>query len=273
MSVYKTSEGKQIITSHYKALLKNSPVPITSKYVKTKFGSTHYIEVGSPLHPSIVMIHGSSSNSAMWLGDMAELMDRYHIIGVDILGEPGLSDEVRLNIQSTESADWLHEVIQSLHLSDPIIVGNSLGGWLSLNYANQYPSTLSKLVLIASSGIVPPRLGFVFKSIFYLTQGKKGILKMNQMIFDQDDIPKEILDTTSMILKHFKPRTGGLPIVTDDALKKITCPVTFIAGENDCTLDVKKAVARLKEKLPHAETRVIKNNGHVVYNILNTILE
>lgn len=273
MSIYKSPEGKQIIESHYKTLLNSSPVKPNSKYITTKYGKTHYIEVGNPNNPSIVMIHGSSSNSAMWLGDMADLRSRYHIIAVDILGEPGLSDEVRLDIKTPNLAEWLHEVIQKLQLNKPIVIGNSFGGWLSLNYASLYPNDLSKLILIASSGIVQPKLGFIFKSIMYLGQGRKGILKMNQMIFGHDDIPEEVLDTTSMILKHFKPMTGGLPIVTDDAIERIICPVTFIAGENDCTLNVEKAVTRLNQKLPHAKTHIIENNGHVVYNVLNKVLE
>lgn len=106
--VFKTEEGRNKIRSHYNQIL--SVIPLPQRYVDTSFGKTFLLEAGNPENPTIVLLHGSCSNCAAWLGDIPALSERFHVIAVDIPGEPGNSEENRLDIHSNDYPRWLNEL-------------------------------------------------------------------------------------------------------------------------------------------------------------------
>jgi len=270
--VFKTDEGRRKILSYYSKLLESVHFAYQERYVDTKFGKTYILEAGDPEKPAVILIHGSCSSSAMWFGDIPALTEQYHVYSVDIVGDAGNSEESRLDQSTDEYADWLKDVLDGLDVEKAILMGNSLGGWISLKFATKFPERIDKLVLIAPGGLVPTKLSFVFRTILYLMSGEKGRKAMSQMIFGNDNVPEEVLYVTKMIGENFNPVTGALPSLTDPQLQKLTMPILYIAGENDATADVGKAAKKLKRLVPGAEIRVIENNGHVVYDTMKWVI-
>jgi len=142
--------------------------------VETRYGNTHILEMGDG-DELVVLLHGSTSNSSMWIGEVADLSN-YKILAIDIPGEPNRSSEERLDLVDESFSLWLDDCMK--HYDAPFhLVGNSLGGWIALKYAVMYPDKLRSLILLAPSGLAPARISFVFKTLLYLTTGKKGIKK------------------------------------------------------------------------------------------------
>ncbi|SHJ29229.1 Pimeloyl-ACP methyl ester carboxylesterase [Dethiosulfatibacter aminovorans DSM 17477] len=272
-SVYKSNEGKMAILEYYRNIQENINFDYSEKFVDTSFGKTYLLEAGDEKKPTILLFHGSCSNSAMWYGDMGPLSENFHVVSIDILGEPGNSDENRLDIKSDNHALWIDEIVESLGVDKVILAGNSLGGWMALKYATSFPSKVDKIVLIAPSGLVPARLSFVLKSIFYAMQGERGFRKLGELITGMDELPEEVLKFNMLIANHFKPVVGGLPVFSDEDLSKLIMPVMLIYGENDVTADVRKAAERLENHLLNPNIMIIKNNSHVVYNIVEKIID
>ncbi len=271
-SVYKSEEGKKKILGHYKKLLGNLDIPYKEIYIDTSFGKTYMLEVGNVNSSAIFLFHGSSSNSAMWFGDLKILAEHYHVFTVDIIGQPGNSAEKRLDTSTDAYADWIKELLDAQNIRKAMLMGNSLGGWMSLKFATAYPDRVSKLVLIATSGITPAKLSFILKSILYIMQGKRGLKKLNKMVYGTDHIPDEVIEVSNMIMENFNPMIGALPNYKDDQLKRLTMPVMYIAGENDATVYACKTAQRIEELIPNANIQLIKNNGHVIYNVMNQIM-
>jgi pimeloyl-ACP methyl ester carboxylesterase len=271
--IFNSFQGKEKILSYYGSLINQQTIAYNEKYIDTNFGETFILTAGNENNPPVFLFHGSCSNSSMWFGDVPRLAKNYYVIAVDILGEAGRSEEKRLDLTTSEYADWIMCLMESLNIEKAVFIGNSYGGWLSLKFAVTYPDKVSLLILIAASGIVPASLSFVAKTIIYTLQGKKGVEKMNQMIFGEDKVPDEINKVTSMILENFNPMTGKLPVFSDEELSKLTMPVFFIAGENDVTMNVSKAALRLKGNISSLTCRIIKNHGHVIYNAVEYILQ
>ena len=219
------------------------------------------LKPGDKNKPAVVYLHGSSSNSSMWLYDMAVMAADHYVVSVDIIGEPGSSEPNRLDLGSKDYALWLDEVIVGLGIEKPTLIGNSYGGWLALKYAGTFPNKVSAIVLIAASGIVNVKLKFVIKSIAFLMQGKKGVLKLNEYVFGTKEIPKQVLENMNLIMDNFNPMTGGLPVFDDEHIKGITAPILFIAGEGDVTMDAQKAGERLKAMLSGARAEILKDTG------------
>jgi len=272
IKVFKSDEGRRKILSYYSKLLGMVNFAYRERYVDTKFGKTYILEAGDPEKPDILLIHGSCSSSAMWFGDIPALAEQYHVYSVDIVGDAGNSEENRLDQSTDEFADWLKDVFDGLGIKKAILMGNSLGGWISLKFAARFPERIDKLVLIAPGGIGPTKLSFVFRTLVYLLSGEKGKKALNKMIFGSDDFPEEVLRFTSMIVENFNPLTGSLPLLTDEQLQKLTMPLLYIAGDKDAIIDTGKSVRKLDKMVPSAKIHVIENHGHVVLDTMDWVL-
>jgi pimeloyl-ACP methyl ester carboxylesterase len=270
--VFKSEEGRRKILSYYSRSLGAVDFRYRERYVDTAFGKTYILEAGDPEKPPIVLIHGSCSNSAAWYGDIPVLSEQYHVYSVDIIGDAGNSEENRLDQSTEDFESWLKEVIDGLGIDKAVLIGNSLGAWISLRFAAAHPEKVGKLVLIAPSGIAPTSASFVVKTILYLMMGAKGRKALNKMIFGNDEIPEEVMDFTRLIGENFNPLTGALPALPDERMRKLNMPLLFIAGENDTLTNAGKAAERLRKLVPGAEIHVIENNSHVIYDAKQWIL-
>lgn len=271
-SIYKSEEGKKKIQTFYNKFIEILELPHNEIYIDTSFGKTFLLESGNKNGDIIFLIHGSSSNSAMWFEDLKVLSDQYHLFTIDILGEPGKSAENRLNKSNEDYAKWIREILDSLNIKKVTLIGNSFGGWIALKFATTYPEKINKLVLVATSGITPVKFSFIFKSIIYIMQGEKGLKKINKLVYGTDKIPEEVMEVSNLIFKNYNPMLGSLPTFKDSQLIKLKMPVMYIAGENDSTVNVYKSAERIKNLIPNSNIKIIKNNGHVVFNIMDEII-
>lgn len=270
--IFKSQEGKQKILDYYNNILQNVDFEYKENYADTKYGKTYLLEAGIPKNPTVFLLHGSCSNSAMWYGDIGMLSDKFHVFSIDILGEPGKSQPNRLELNSDDHACWINELMEKLNIDKAVLIGNSLGGWIAQKFAVNYPDKVSKLVLIAPSGIVPNKLSFVLKSIFYAMQGETGMKKIGKLITGMDELPDAVIEFNKLIAAHFNPIIGALPVFSDEQLSKMNMPVLYMAGEFDVTSDTKKAVKRLKNSLKDPSINIVKNNGHVIYDTMKEVI-
>ncbi len=264
--VFKTKEARQKIIEYYDMLISGLAAKHEEKFVETSYGKTHVVEAGSKDEESLVLLHGSVSNSAMWLGDIPVLAQGYHVAAIDIVGEAGKSEPVRHNMKTDAYALWLSEVIEGLGIEKPSIIGNSFGGWLALKYASVFPQRAKNLVLIAPSGIVGAKLSFVLKSIAAVGGGEKRMLQFMEYVYGTKDIPKQVIEYTEIMMDGFNPMVGGLPVFSGEQLSNIDVPMLFMAGENDVTMDAAKAASRIKKLVPRAQINLVENCGHAIYN-------
>lgn len=270
-SVYRTQEGKQKIISRYEEILKYWPIPCDMLTVRTGFGDTFVVASGVKTDKSVILLHGSSTNSAMWMGDVAVLGKTRRVYAVDIIGEPGKSAESRPEPGGSDYGQWLVQVMDGLGLNKSAVVGNSLGGWMSISLASYAPQRVESLVLIASGGLSPMRLPFLLKTLVYHSMGGKGIAKSNKLVYGDMEMPEEVLAFGRLIGESFIPRVNGYGALPDAALKKLDMPVLYIGGDKDALLPTKKNAARLKMLVPHAEVRVLEGRPHALIGLADDI--
>lgn len=269
-SIYRSPEGRQEIISRYEEILKYWPVPNETKTVSTSYGDTFVIECGAEDGPPVMLLHGSSTNSAMWMGDAPTLGKTHRVYAIDIIGEPGKSAESRPDSQNGDNyAAWLKEVLDGLNIDKAAFVGNSLGGWMSIAFASHYPERVNSLVLLASGGISDMRPSFMLKVLVHASRGDMD--KINRLIYGDIEMPEEVLSFGALIGKNFIPRTKGYGAYPDMLLKKLNMPVLYIAGDSDALLPTKKNAKRLKAFVPHAEIRVLEGCPHAIIGVAGEI--
>jgi pimeloyl-ACP methyl ester carboxylesterase len=271
-SVFKSEGGRQRIIDHYDKLLSLHDFEYRERYVDTSFGSTYILESGRDDQPPLFLFHGSSSNSAAWFADIKALSQHFHVLAVDLIGDAGHSAETRPDTTSNGYSMWIRELYEGLGIEKASIMGNSLGGWMCLWFASVFPEKVDKIVLLATSGIAPIRVSFIFKVMFYGMRGGKGGDGITRMVFGKDSVPPEVIEFLNIISENYLPYTGALPSLSKAQLTKLVMPVLYIAGEDDKLTNVPKCANRLRKHLAQPTIYIIKNTGHVIYNVLDRVI-
>lgn len=263
MNVFKSEESKRQIRQRYNEIL--SVFPFQRRYVDTVFGKTFLLEAGETNAETLILLHGSCSNSAFWFGEMTALSQVFHVYAIDIPGEAGNSDENRLDLSTSAYADWLRDVMKTLGVEQATIIGNSLGGWMALRFAVTYPEKVKQLALIAASGLSR-------QNPATLDESNEGQSELENEVKSEAKLPEEVEAFINMILEGYIPLREELPVFSDEQLKALVMPVLFVAGENDIMTDTKAAAERLDVILPRVETHLLANAGHIVLNTLTYLM-
>lgn len=264
-SVYKTEAGREIVESMYRDILGGySAYPMDQLWISSDTAATHVLRFGSVSNPPLVMIHGSVSNSAAWLGSIGYFINDFCIYCVDIPGEPGLSEAVRCSLASEEPLAWLGDLFDSLGIDQACLVTMSLGSWYGLNLAIHRPERVRALSMITTGGIVPAKSSFIFKAILYMMLGARGQQLLNRAVYYKTVVPGEVLDFQRISALHFNPLMEALPIFSDNDLRTLKMPVQFFGGDHDALINSVKTGQRLKKLVPHSEIHILENTGHVI---------
>ncbi|NSB13690.1 alpha/beta fold hydrolase [Clostridium beijerinckii] len=271
--VFKTNEGKNDVIKSYDRFLQKLALSYEKFYVNTRYGKTFIISSGEKSNPPLILLHGSGMNSVMWLRDIKEYSKTYRVYAIDMLGEPGKSDENRPSLSGASYAEWLKEVFENLSVERANIIGISLGAWLAIKFSISHPEMVSKLVLLCPSGVGPQKKSFIFKAIAYGILGEKGIDKLYYKVNGNQPIPEEMLKYQKLIGKSFNYRKETIPVFSDNELKILTMPIVLFVGAKDIMLHSNKTARRLGNLLPHAQINILSEAGHSNVNDVDKIIE
>jgi pimeloyl-ACP methyl ester carboxylesterase len=95
---------------------------------------------------AIVLLHGFLENSSMWDAFVPEFSKKYRIIAIDLLGH-GQTGCLGYVHTMEDMADAVHAVLHELRIRKAIFVGHSMGGYVSLAFAELYPDMVKGIVL------------------------------------------------------------------------------------------------------------------------------
>ncbi|MYT32557.1 MULTISPECIES: alpha/beta fold hydrolase [unclassified Streptomyces] len=273
-ALYKSQAGAEEILRRYQAALETWPVPAEHVRVPTGQGETFVVVSGPADAPPLVLLHGSGANATMWLGDIAGWSRHFRTYAVDVIGEPGLSAPARPSLASEDPARWLDEVLDGLGISTTAVVGTSLGGWLALDYARRRPERVTRLALLCPGGIGRQKVGWLFRALLLRVLGRKGVERsVRKGAGLEDPGLQPVLDTVVLVFTHFRPRTERLPIVPDEALRRLAMPVLVIAGARDALFDSAGTARRVRACVPRATVHLLPEAGHALFGQTDTVLD
>ena len=112
----------------YDEALKLWNMKIETFFIETAFGKTHVIACGPKDAQPVVLLHGMTVSSTMWLANAPVWSQSYRIYAIDIMGDFGKSECHRPIKTSLELNSWLNEVLDALNVDDIYLIGHSMGG-------------------------------------------------------------------------------------------------------------------------------------------------
>jgi pimeloyl-ACP methyl ester carboxylesterase len=280
-AIYKSAEGERLVREQYLKFLGYWPVPNRQLRLATRQGETFVIASGRDDAPPLVLLHGASFNSVMWMGDVAEWAKHFRVYAVDVIGHPGFSAPSRPAYESDAHAEWLDDVLAGLGVDRAAFVGMSLGGWIALDYAIRRPERVSSLALLCPGGVgrmLLTRAKLVLVILPLLLLGPWGRRRAQRAVLgalpgDDSGAAKAVWDFMSLINRHFKPNFAALSRFDDAALRGIRVPLLAILGARDALLDSAETRARLLANVRGADVRWLPDVGHAVVGQTQTILE
>lgn len=129
-------------------------VPPRGKFIEVSTGQLHYIDKGQG--PVVLMIHGLGAQLGNFDMGLADDLARDHrVIAID---RPGMGWSERpddADASPRAQAAVVAEVIDTLGLDRPLVVGHSLGGAIALCLALDFPEKVRGLALLAPLTGIP----------------------------------------------------------------------------------------------------------------------
>lgn len=224
----------------------------------------NYCESGNGDIP-VLLLHGWGSSSEVYKGIMAALSDRCRLIALDFPG-CGKSDTMASPWSLEDYCDLVIKFAEALELKDPILIGHSHGGRVTLKLTAEKMMNPPKIVLLDAAGIIPKK---TFKQKFRMRSFKfiKGVLslplirKHSQSLLDKARKHYGSADYNAAPEVLRKTLVSLVNTDLSDILPNISCPSLLIWGENDTATPLVDA-QKMEKLIPDAGLCVIKGTGH-----------
>jgi pimeloyl-ACP methyl ester carboxylesterase len=222
--------------------------------------------------PAVVLLHDGLLHSVTWDGIWPSLCAKYHVVRYDRRGY-GRSESTKAPFVPE---DDLLKVMRKVHMDRAIIIGNSSGSGLALDFALAHPEMLEGLFLIG------PVVHGMASTDYFNERGSKNSAPLDhadvkaaaenwskdRFIIAGDDSKarKELYDGLSQNPQNLKV-DGSLEVrpspPTVVRLSEIRVPTLVLVGDADIA-DVFAYSGAIEAALPLASFEVWKHTGHLI---------
>ncbi len=256
--------------------VKEQRINMTKKRYMTPCGGIHYRagEIRSD-RKSLAFLPGLTADHRLFDKQIAYFAPRCNVFVWDAPGHAA-SRPFSFDFDLMDKARWLHEILTAEGMGSPILVGQSMGGYVAQAYCEMFPEEISGFVAIDSA---PLQRKFTSAIEIWLLKHMepvyrywpwKSLLKLGSKGVSVTDYGQKLMHDIMMVYdgdhKHYAKLSGhGMRMLAKameaDLPYKIPCPAILICGEKD------RAGSCIRyNKVLHKDTSIrlewIKNAGH-----------
>ncbi len=265
--------------------------PMIGEWVDVDGERIHVFAAGprDSAKPPVVLIHGASANLRDMQMSLGEALsnDRF-VLMIDRPGR-GYSERPKNGYALDVQARYIHGVVNSYGLENPLIVGQSLGGAVALNYALQYQDEMSGLVLLApvshewpggvswyNSASQIPVIGFFLRQLVIPVYGQLAAKEGIEESFSPDAAPENYYERSGLALlfrpKDFKSNAADIANLKDEIKKQqgryneLKLPVAIVTGTADTTVSPDIHSKTLATEIDGASLTLLPDTGHALHH-------
>lgn len=241
--------------------------------------------------PKLLLIHGITSSHAMWAGNLPALRERFDLIAPDLIGH-GRTTAAWSGNSVDEQVRHIVSILDSLRITEPVfVVGNSYGGAIAANFAEQHPDRARGLVIYdgpasdytrVMADSVARSVGAADIAELFTPKNADEQRRLLNMAFDEPPrVPRFALK--QMNRKMVAQRSAHLALLQDLLMReqdyaakayRWNMPVHVIWGEGDrlIPLSVGRGIVA-RNGLPAERLIIIPDAGHVANQEQKTVFE
>ncbi|WP_231728013.1 alpha/beta fold hydrolase [Sphingopyxis sp. H050] len=246
--------------------------------------TSHTLIAGDPANPAVLLLHGAGPGAhaaSNWLHLMPDLAENFFVVAPDLIGfgQSTIPDPSPDNIMG-----WIGtRVEQCLGLMETMsidvahVVGNSMGGALTLQLLSEAPERFGKVVLMGSIGAPAPRTPELIRFLSFYSDPRPSRYRqlMHSFAYDADKFEgmEEIVSSRYKIAtdpsvmavaaKMIDSMKVGIEALAmpPSILSKLPHDVLIFHGRQDRIVPLDTSLYLL-EHLQHAELYVLDRSGH-----------
>lgn len=225
--------------------------------MKIKGLKINYVQYGNKKKKNLILLHGWGQNVGMMDLIGKKLESDCYITNIDLPGF-GDSEEPKEAFTIYDYANIVKELLKELKIKDPIMVGHSLGGSVSIVYSSE--NAIDRLVLLGSPFKRKDRRNS-FKSRFF------KFLKKIPLLNKLEEFGKQLFGSSDYKRASKVMRDTLVNIVNEDIsdnLYKIEKPTLLIWGSNDMAANIEDA-KEAENKMKDAALIEYEGCGHYAY--------
>ncbi|MEU7577669.1 alpha/beta fold hydrolase [Streptomyces sp. NPDC041068] len=185
--------------------------------------------------PPIVLVHGTRFSAGQWSPQLAALREDFAVNAVDLPGHGARSAEPWSLAVATEI---IAAAVDALDRGPALVVGHSLGGYASLEFARHHPDRLRGLVLAGASASTRGGWATPYRWAAGLVPRvpKDRLTRWNDRLLRRLYPPEVVAQTIrSGYAFHTLPAAWGEVLGRFDAsaMRHVAVPVLILNGEKD----------------------------------------
>jgi len=251
-------------------------VQMTEKTYRTSSGTIHYwLHIINTDIATLVFLPGLTADHRLFEKQIEYFKDKYNVLVWDAPAHAA-SWPFKFDFDLMDKAKWLNGILEQERITKPVMIGQSMGGYVGQVYAELYPEHLKGFVSIDSA---PLQRKYVTRIEIWLLKRMepvyfyypwKFLLKSGTDGVAVSKYGKKLMYEIMMVYDGDKKRYSkiaghGFKILADaieqDLPYEIKCPALLICGEKD------HAGSCIRyNKAWHRNTNIplewIKNAGH-----------
>lgn len=241
-------------------------------YILYNGGKIYYSDSGTG--DAIVFLHGYLETSDIWAGFSDKFFGDYRIITVDLPGH-GLS-KVYGECHTMEfMAGAVRDLLDNLGIKKIILIGHSLGGYITLAFAELYPEMLKAFCLFHSHPfadteqirqkrgneikvVMSGKRYLIYPESVSLMYSRENLLKMKEAVQKSKDIASSIREEGMVaVLNGMMIRPSRISVLENGKV-----PYLWILGRKDSYIACEEVLQKVK--IPSKSKAVIlENSGHM----------
>jgi pimeloyl-ACP methyl ester carboxylesterase len=269
-----------LTTTETKVLDERTRAELGGEYVKLSDGVVHYAFAGNEDAPAVVFVHGFSTPSFIWDQNINAVTEAgYSALRYDLYGR-GYSDRPRgIDYNADLFVRQLSELIEAVGIATPVtLVGVSMGGAISVIFAERHPELVRALVLVDPAGF-PLEMPLTSKLVQIPVLGEY-LMRMVGGKAARDSIAKNFYDPSLVpdFTKKFEVQMEyvgfqaallstlrHMPLQDLEAsyrkVGEVGMPVLLVWGKQDELIPFETS-ERVKTAIPQAELLAIDQAAH-----------
>jgi len=238
---------------------------------------------GNASSPALVFLHGGGPGATGWSNwqfALPALAPRYFCLAPDFIG---FGDSAHPDPAPRDMRTWTRirirqiiDMLDALGLERASLIGNSLGGALSLHLLMEHPDRFERAVLMGPAGgpsSHSPRHEVIKMVTFYTDPSPEALARLySWFVYDPEtfagDLESIARDRFELTMRPDVQRSyeaqfsGPLHLaLPESALKRIKHPVLLVHGANDAVNPVEDSLY-FQRCLPNADLFVFSRCGH-----------
>lgn len=259
----------------YDEALTTCAVSVEELDVDTPFGRTHVLRAGRDDAPALVLLHGKTTSSTMWLHLLPSLVENRRVYLIDTIGD--MNKSVATHMLSTTDAivDWLGSVMDALAIDRCALGGLSYGAFMATTYALARPKRVERLAIISPAGVFSAaRPSWVARAIYaHMIRPRREVAErftnttcMPETVARMAHGPySKVVEQYLVGVPGFKMARDAIPkVYKADKLASLAMPTLVVIGENETVCDGPKSAAKARARLPAARVELVAHSNHMV---------